>query len=157
MTAVRLFLLRVVQPVRKLYWRIAKPDRFGVKVMAFDEMGRILLVRHIYGRSDLWMLPGGGIDRGEQADAAAIRELKEETALKAHNLILFGQYQSEAEGKRDHVALFSCTASGTLHIDKREIAEAQFFALEALPATLSPATQRRIHDWQHGLPRSQRW
>lgn len=149
--------IRIGHPLRKIYWRIAKPEGFGVKVMAFDGDGRLLLVRHSYGRSDLWMLPGGAIDKGEEAEAAAARELKEETALDAINLTLFGQYLSNWEGKRDHVALFTCTIDGTLQIDKQEIVEARFFALDALPDSISAATYRRVEDWRQGRPQSDRW
>ncbi len=150
-------LIQVAHYGRRLYWRIAKPVRYGVKLMAFDEGGRLLLVRHAYGSSELWMLPGGGIDKGESADLAAIRELKEETALYAKNLTLFGDYVTEAEGKRDHVALFHCRVEGEMEIDRRELAEARFFELRALPETASPATLRRIEDWQAGCPRTMVW
>ena len=150
-------IIRLIHPVRLLYWRIAKPERYGVKVMAFDEAGRVLLVRHSYGRSDLWMLPGGGINRNEDDASAAARELKEETALEAQDLKLFGRYLSELEAKRDHVALFTCRVKGELVIDGKEIAEAQFFTLDALPETISTATNARIMDWKSGRKRSTKW
>ena len=37
-----------------------------------------------------WSLPGGRIERGEHADAAAVRELKEETGLTANEMIYVG-------------------------------------------------------------------
>lgn len=155
--SLRATIIRLIHPVRLLYWRIAKPDRYGVKMMAFDEAGRVLLVRHSYGRSDLWMLPGGGINRNEDDASAAVRELKEETALEAQNLRLFGRYLSELEGKRDHVALFSCMVAGEPIIDEKEITEAQFFALDALPETISAATYARMLDWKGGQQRSTKW
>ena len=60
----------------------------GVKVMAFDAQGRLLLVRHGYGRSDLWMLPGGGVGRREMPEAAARRELMEEVGCRVGALAL---------------------------------------------------------------------
>ena len=149
--------IRVGHPLRKLYWRIAKPEGHGVKIMAFDEGGRLLLVRHSYGRSDLWMLPGGAIDKGEEAADAAVRELKEETALDALNLRFFAHYHNALEGKRDHVALYSCQVTGSPRIDEQEIIEARFFALDALPDTISAATYRRVVDWQNGGAQSDRW
>ena len=55
----------------------------GVRVAVFDEQGRVLLVRHHYkdeGR-DVWMLPGGAIEKDETSRDAAIREVLEETGL----------------------------------------------------------------------------
>ena len=149
--------LRIAHQLRRLYWRIAKPVRYGVKVMAFNHAGQLLLVRHVYGSAHLWMLPGGAIDRGEAAEHAAARELMEETALDAKALRLFGHYTTVAEGKRDHIALFACTVEGAPRIDQRELAEARFFALDALPADTSPATRRRVADWQAGQPAGSAW
>lgn len=54
------------------------------RVLLFDEDGRVLLFLQ-YGKSHevppRWMTPGGGVDPGESHDAAALRELTEETGL----------------------------------------------------------------------------
>ena len=47
----------------------------------FDDEGRVLLVRHTYGRLN-WELPGGGAEPGESPNETAIREILEETGLE---------------------------------------------------------------------------
>ncbi len=118
----------------------------GVKVMAFDAWGRVLLVRHRYGRSDLWMLPGGGIARGEAPIAAALRELMEETGCRLNAAAIVGQWEARAEGRRDTVWLVRGTTTDTPQIDGVELAEACFFPPDALPAAASPATRRRVDE-----------
>ena len=53
----------------------------GVRGILFDEAGRVLLVRQRHEERDIWMLPGGGIEEGEDAARAAAREMLEETGL----------------------------------------------------------------------------
>jgi protein-L-isoaspartate(D-aspartate) O-methyltransferase len=53
---------------------------FGAAAVATDASGRVLLGRSTRG---MWELPGGRIDTGESAPAAAVRELKEESGLAA--------------------------------------------------------------------------
>lgn len=118
----------------------------GVKVLAFDASGRVLLVRHRYGRSDLWMLPGGGIARGEAPIAAALRELMEETGCRLNAAAIVGQWEARAEGRRDTVWLVRGTTTDTPQIDGVELAEACFFPPDALPAAASPATRRRVDE-----------
>jgi len=57
--------------------------RLGAYSICLDDQGRILLARLSAIEVDVgaWTLPGGGIDFGEHPDAAAVRELKEETGL----------------------------------------------------------------------------
>ena len=57
--------------------------RIGSYSLCLDEEGRILLARLSALEVDVgaWTMPGGGIDFGEHPDAAAIRELEEETGL----------------------------------------------------------------------------
>ncbi len=53
----------------------------GVRVILQDEEGRILMVRQHHEERDFWLVPGGGIEDGENSIEAAIREVKEETGL----------------------------------------------------------------------------
>lgn len=53
----------------------------GVRVVIVDEDRRILMVRQHHEGRDIWMVPGGGIEEGENSIEAAVREAKEETGL----------------------------------------------------------------------------
>ena len=130
---------------RKL-WRLVRPSTTGVKVLLFDPDGTIALIRNAYGRSDLYVLPGGGVRLFERPQVAAVREIQEELGLEAIEVVLRSVHHSSAEGKRDTIYLFTATARGDLSIDRKEVAEACFFALGTLPETVSPATRRRIDE-----------
>jgi 8-oxo-dGTP diphosphatase len=64
-----------VQPKRR--------TRIGSYSLCLDGQGRILLARLSALEVDVgaWTMPGGGIEFGEHPDAAAIRELEEETGF----------------------------------------------------------------------------
>ena len=44
---------------------------------------------------DAWQMPQGGIDKGEKADAAALRELREETGVVADLVQIIGRAKEE--------------------------------------------------------------
>ncbi len=90
-----------------LWWRITKPTVIGVRGIITDEQGRVLLVRHNYGKRS-WIFPGGGLKGGEAADVALIREMSEETGLEVEIVRLVGVYLSYLAYKRDHVFVFEC-------------------------------------------------
>lgn len=137
-------LLAPLYRLRRLAWRLFRPRTRGVKVMVFNDAGQLLLVRHTYGATDLFMLPGGGIRPFEAPAAAAVREVREELGCPLADLAFVSVHQSSREGKRDTVHLYRARAAGDLSIDGFEIEEARYVALDALPPTVSPATQRRI-------------
>ncbi|MDR0570434.1 MAG: NUDIX hydrolase [Clostridiales Family XIII bacterium] len=74
----------------------------GVRVAVIDEDGRLLLVRQRHEGREIWMLPGGAIEDGEDAAAAAVREVFEETGLriKPGRLIWHVEEASPSRGQR---------------------------------------------------------
>lgn len=57
-------------------------SRIRVGVVLLDDSNKIIVVRmHRENSSDIYVLPGGGVENGEGLFEAAIRETKEETHL----------------------------------------------------------------------------
>ena len=139
-------LLQAAYRIQKQLWKLLRPRTRGVKVMLFNGAGEILLIRNSYGRSDLFVLPGGGVRPFETPEAAAKREVREELDCGVQCLTLVSTHHSAAEGKRDTVHLFAASALGNPKSDNREVVEARFFPLNALPVNVSPATRRRIEE-----------
>lgn len=129
----------------------------GVRGAVVDADNRVFLVRHTYIAG--WFLPGGGVERGETASAAARRELREETGIVAEEEpVLHGLFLNDRQFRGDHVACF------VLRRFRREafsagieIAEARFFPLAALPDGTSGGTRRRIDEVVNGAPVKQDW
>ncbi len=68
---------------------LALPYRPNVGVMLVNSAGNAFVGRRIDTQSDAWQMPQGGIDKGEDAQEAAFRELTEETGiLPAHATII---------------------------------------------------------------------
>jgi 8-oxo-dGTP pyrophosphatase MutT (NUDIX family) len=53
--------------------------RAAVRALVLDENDHVLMVRLVFGHGAYWVLPGGGIDEGEDVLSALRRELREET------------------------------------------------------------------------------
>ena len=96
--------------MRRLVALVYRARRFlrartrGVKVMLFDEDGALLLVRHTYGRTDLFLLPGGGIRPFEAPAAAAAREVREELGCGVAELIFVSTHVATGEVLAGHAA-----------------------------------------------------
>lgn len=112
----------------------------GVRIIIFDT-GRVLLLRHWYAPW-VWTLPGGGIDRGEDAQRAAVRETREETGLIVRSI--------ENAGTDENVHLFVCKSfEGTLAIRPNiEIMTRRWFDINNLPAEISPSHLRHIETYR---------
>lgn len=63
------------------------PYRPNVGVMLLDRRGMIFAGRRIDQTVEGWQMPQGGIDAGETPQAAAMRELKEETGTDKAEII----------------------------------------------------------------------
>ncbi len=131
----------------RVWWRVAHPVTLGVRVMLIDG-DRVLLVRHTYREG--WFMPGGGVHRRESLEAAARRELLEETGARATEMRLLGVYSNFGESKSDHVALFTATSFEIVGEHDEEIAEVEWFATGELPAGVSRGTSERIAEFRAG-------
>lgn len=131
----------------------------GVRAMVFDEVDRVLLVKHTYVNG--WYFPGGAIDPGEHAFEAVERELVEEAGIgltRAPRLI--SVFQNIHSAARDHVVFFECPDWKQLSdpkVPNREIAEIGFFSIEQLPEDISPGTLRRLEEKQTKKDASPTW
>lgn len=141
-------------PIRKpmlqvlhLWFRMKRGLTLGVRAAAFDDKGRVFLVRHTYVPG--WQFPGGGVEVDETALEALERELFEEgnVTLGAAPQ-LFNVYFNSRVTDRDHVLLYVCrdVRCQTAKVADKEIAETGFFALDALPEATTQATRQRLKE-----------
>ncbi len=83
-----------------------------------------------------WALPGGFVDRGETCEQAAVREVREETALRVVLTGLLGVYSDPARDPRGHTLSVVYTAQAANPADLRggdDARSARFFPLGELP------------------------
>lgn len=104
-----------VDAVRMADGRVAKREvvEHGVVVViaALDRDGNVILVRQErtpIGK-ELWELPAGGVDDGEDAAAAASRELREETGFDAGRIQRLGGFYSSPGFCSEYLHLFLAT------------------------------------------------
>jgi 8-oxo-dGTP pyrophosphatase MutT (NUDIX family) len=113
-------LYRVAHRARRAWWRVRRPRRTSVIVVAFDMHERVLLVRHSYGPA-VWSLPGGGIDSGEDPESAAAREIREELGCDLAELAVIGAAEERIAGSIDLRHTFVARLEGEPMPDMREI------------------------------------
>ena len=140
---------------RVLRWQ--RGMTLGARTAVIDGEGRFLLVQHTY--SPGWLFPGGGVERGETCEAAAIRELHEEAHVTAKgSLALHGFFSNHASFPGDHLALYVLREfEWQGFTPTREIQAVAFFAADKLPADCLPSTRRRIDELTGKAPVSLLW
>jgi 8-oxo-dGTP pyrophosphatase MutT (NUDIX family) len=109
----------------------------GVKCL-LTRGGDVLMVRHTYGRREVWYLPGGGLRRGEPPLRAAAREMEEELGLSGLRFRVLATFETRLE--RIDVRLTCAHAEiddrAVVRPDPVEIAEVGWFPTERLPVRL---------------------
>lgn len=71
--------------LRRSLWKVTGPGGAGVHAVPVTREGKVVLVRLTYAPG--WRVPGGGLKRGEGAEQAILRELREEIGLLSHGAI----------------------------------------------------------------------
>jgi 8-oxo-dGTP diphosphatase len=74
---------------------------FVVAAVAFVRDGHVLTVRK--RGTSRFMLPGGKLEPGESAYAAAVREVREEVGLDVDDLTLLGEFTADAANEPGHL------------------------------------------------------
>jgi 8-oxo-dGTP pyrophosphatase MutT (NUDIX family) len=137
----------LLRRVLHVYFRLVRGMTLGVRAAVLDDAGRVFLVRHTYTPG--WHLPGGGVEVGETLLDALAKELREEACIRlTGEPALHGVFFNRAMSARDHVAVFVVRAFAVENkkLPDREIAEAGWFSLDALPEGTTAGTRRRLKE-----------
>lgn len=135
---------RALRPGIQGWGRLTRGMTLGVRGLVTDEEGRVLLIEHSYVAG--WHLPGGGVDRGESAEAAVSRELEEEAGVRpTERPRLLSAHDNGRSFSGDHVLLYRVKRWTPVPATARgEILRVGWFAPNALPPETTGATRRRI-------------
>jgi 8-oxo-dGTP diphosphatase len=123
----------------------------GPKLVAgalFEMDGGIVLTqRAIEPGYGLWTYPGGFVERGERAEAAAEREALEETGVKVEVTGLVGLYSYE--GQIPAIASFAAEVVGGELAPLDETMDVRVFPKDALPwgEIAFPSTEDALKDY----------
>ena len=146
-------LLLMMQP----WFRLRRGMTLGVRAAIFDDQDRVFLVRHSYAPG--WLLPGGGVERGETIYDALAREIAEEGGIVIEGRpVLHGVFSNDTKFRGDHVACFVIRRFARREwMPDIEIKETGFFAVTSLPEGTTAGTRRRIEEIVSGLAPSPQW
>jgi 8-oxo-dGTP diphosphatase len=147
--------------------------RRAARAVVLDPAGRVLLVRFAFPDRIVWACPGGGIEGGEGAHEAIVRELAEETGLviadpgrpiwlRTHVFpFLDGKWDGQVEefylvrtGAFEPAPRFSAEALAAEYIsglrwwtpNELDETDGVVFAPRALPALLAPLRRGEVPD-----------
>lgn len=125
----------------------------GARGVVFDDRRRLLLIQ----RSDngRWALPAGAMELGESMRDCAVREVWEETGLRATDLTPFAMYTGPAYTYTNQyrhtyqsimMSFLIHAWDGELQLVTDETVDARWFPLDELPDPPSPVVAEMLAD-----------
>jgi 8-oxo-dGTP diphosphatase len=127
---------------QKLFFKTINPVRVAVDIIIFTfesgELQALLIRRKIPPFAGMWAIPGGFVKKNESLEQSALRELREETGVRAEyleQLYTFGNPKRDPRGSVVSVAYFALVPREKMRIcGGSDAAEARLFPARKLPA-----------------------
>ena len=134
----------------------------GARAIVFKDE-KLLMVRQIHEGREIWMVPGGAIEEGEDSREGAAREVLEETGLIVEiGALLWHRQEVSARGQRFVDFFLGDVVGGELaqgtdpELSQQVIDEVKFVSreeMEGLDSVYPEALRKEI--WQEGLDREE--
>ncbi len=130
----------------------------GAATLIVDAENRLLLMKR--SDSGCWGPPGGAVELGEVLEAAARREVREETGLELGELSFFGvfsgpdlfyRYPNGDEVYNVTIVYLTHTSPGKVQLN-HEHTEWGWFAPAEIPEDLSPPIKPVIEKFKKSIP-----
>lgn len=121
--------------------------KVAVAVVLGDERGVLFGRRNIDPARGQWSFPAGYVNRGEQLEEAAVREVQEELQVGVRLTRLVGVYSARG----DPVVLVvyaGVVEQGEARADGREVSEVRWFPLDSLPQPAFRHDSQVLSDWR---------
>ena len=116
--------------------------------LVVDGDGLVMVRRGVEPQYGKWAFPSGYVDRGEVVEAAAIREVKEETGLDVTLDGLVGVYS--LEGNPVVLVVYSAHITGGAVEIGHDALDVRTYPFDNLPPLPFPHDEQMLRDWQRG-------
>jgi len=107
-----------------------------------NEKNEVLLLNHVLRPFSGWGFPGGFIEKGEQAENAIRREIREEIGIELSQLQL---YTVRTVGTHIEI-LFFARADGEPSVNSAEIMEVRWFPFDEVPEEVAGTQKQQMRD-----------
>jgi len=134
----------------------------AVHVLVFNARGEVFLQKRSMAKDrcpGLWDSSASGhVDSGEDYDACALRELREEIGLEpTQPLQRLFKLPAGPETDQEHVWVYRCTAEGPFALNPREIERGEWREPQAVTREIQRHPERFagafVHLWNEGTAR----